>query len=89
MWTVIVKTKDKETKRPLDVQIECNSIKRENCILRSHMNRNANLYAVSMTPVRNSMNKMNIKCTNIGYAPRTDLESLIQEICARCKCLDR
>lgn len=89
MWTVIVKMKDKETKRALDVQIECNSIKKENCFLRSHMNKNANFYAVSMTSVGNSKNKMNIRSTNIGCAPRTDLESLIQEICARCKCLDR
>lgn len=89
MWTVIVKMKDKETKRALDVQIECNSIKKENCFLRSHMNKNANFYAVSMTSVGNSKNKMNIRSTNIGCALRTDLESLIQEICARCKCLDR
>jgi hypothetical protein len=89
MWTVIVKTRDKETKRALDVQMECNSIKKENCFLRSHMNRNANFYAVSMTSVRNSTNKMNIRSTNIGYAPRTDLESLIQKICAKCNCLDR
>ena len=89
MWTVIVKTKDKETKLALDVQVECNSIKKENCILRSHMNKNANFYAVSMTSVGNSKKKMNIRCTNIGYAPRTNLESLIQKICAKCKYLDR
>ena len=89
MWTVLVKKKDKETKLALDVQVECNSIKKENCILRSYMNKNANFYAVSMTSVGNSKNKMSIKCTNIGYAPRTNLESLIQKICAKCNCLDR
>lgn len=89
MWTLIIKQTHTETKRPLSVQIECNSIKKENCALRALMKEKAKLYAVSMTAVRNSKKKMNIKCTNIGYAPRTDLESLIQKICAKCNCLDR
>ena len=89
MWTLIIKQTHTETKRPLSVQIECNSVKKANCALRAQMKEKANLYAVSMTAVRNSKNKMNIKCTNIGYAPRTNLESLIQKICAKCNCLDR
>lgn len=89
MWTLIIKQTHTETKRPLSVQIECNSVKKANCALRAQMKEKAKLYAVSMTSVRNSKNKMNIKCTNIGYAPRTNLESLIQKICAKCNCLDR
>ena len=89
MWTLIIKQTHTETKRPLSDQIECDSVKKENCALRAQMKEKANLYAVSMTAVRNSKKKMNIQCTNIGCAPRMDLESLVQEICAKCKCLDR